>query len=366
MREDFNADDLTVSWVQQLHAYVPGEQPQSEGWVKLNTNENPYPPSAQVAKAIAEEIEGLRLYPQPLSQALRSGIAEHFALTPEQVIIGNGSDNILDMITRSFVGLGQAGHTVPSYSLYPVVVGLSGGDLINIPFEASMDLPIDAIAKTPASVFFLTNPNAPTGVYFPLDIIEAILQKIRGILVVDEAYIDFGGESAAALLGRYKNLIVVQTFSKSYSLAGLRVGYALADASIITILDRVRDAYNVDRLAQAGALAALKDRAHFEANTARVIETRRDARAKLDALGWFTYPSKANFLFTEPKDASGASGAAVAQSLFEYLKAEKVLVRYFDKYPLTCAFLRVSIGTDNQMKSFFGGIESWLKQEPQK
>ena len=364
MREDFNADDLTVSWVQQLHAYVPGEQPQSEGWVKLNTNENPYPPSAQVAKAIAEEIEDLRLYPQPLSQELRSGIAEHFALTPEQVIIGNGSDNILDMITRSFVGLGQAGHTVPSYSLYPVVVGLSGGDLINIPFEASMDLPIDAIVKTPASVFFLTNPNAPTGVCFSLDAIEAILQKIRGILVVDEAYIDFGGESATALLGRYKNLIVVQTFSKSYSLAGLRVGYALADASIIAILDRVRDAYNVDRLAQAGALAALKDRAQFETNTKRIVQTRSDAEAKLATLGWYTYPSKANFLFTQPQDASGTSGAGVAQSLFDYLKANQILVRYFDTHPLTCAFLRVSIGTDNQMKSFFGGIESWLKQEP--
>lgn len=364
MRDDFNADDLTVSWIQQVHAYVPGEQPQSEGWVKLNTNENPYPPSAQVAQAIAEQIEDLRLYPQPLSQGLREAIAQRFALSAEQVIIGNGSDNILDMITRSFVGLGQAGHTVPSYSLYPVVVGLSGGDLINIPFEAGMELPVDAIAKTPASVFFLTNPNAPTGVCFSLDSIEAILQKIRGILVVDEAYIDFGGESAAALLGRYKNLIVVQTFSKSYSLAGLRVGYALADASIIAILDRVRDAYNVDRLAQAGALAALKDRDQFESNTARVVQTRCDAEAKFDALGWFTYPSKANFLFTQPKNATGASGAEVAQSLFDYLKANQILVRYFDTHPLTCSFLRVSIGTDNQMKSFFGGIESWLKQEP--
>ena len=365
MREDFNPEDLTVSWIQQVHAYVPGEQPQSKGWVKLNTNENPYPPSAQVAKAVAEQIEALRLYPQPQSQALRVAIAERFALTADQVIIGNGSDNILDMITRSFVGLGQAGHSVPSYSLYPVVVGLSGGDLINIPFDASMELPIDAIAKTPASVFFLTNPNAPTGVCFSLDAIEAILQKIQGILVVDEAYIDFGGVSAAALLARCKNLIVVQTFSKAHSLAGLRVGYALADASIIAILDRVRDAYNVDRLAQAGALAALQDRAQFEANTARIVQTRSDAEAKLDALGWFTYPSKANFLFTQPVDASGASGAPVAQSLFEYLKANHILVRYFDTHPLTCSFLRVSIGTDNEMKSFFGGIESWLKQEPQ-
>ena len=157
MREDFNPEDLTVSWIQQVHAYVPGEQPQSKGWVKLNTNENPYPPSAQVAKAVAEQIEALRLYPQPQSEALRVAIAERFALTADQVIIGNGSDNILDMITRSFVGLGQAGHSVPIL-LYPVVVGLSGGDLINIPFEASMELPSMPLLKR-QMVFFSPIPT---------------------------------------------------------------------------------------------------------------------------------------------------------------------------------------------------------------
>lgn len=307
----------------------------------------------------------MRLYPEPTSQALRSAIAKQFDLSSDQVIIGNGSDNILDMITRSFVGLGQAGHTVPSYSLYPVVVALSGGDLLNIPFEESMELPVDAIVKTPASVFFLTNPNAPTGVCFSLESIEAVLKKIKGILVVDEAYIDFGGQSAIPLLQSYDNLIVVQTFSKSYSLAGLRVGYALASPKIIQVLDRVRDAYNVDRIAQSIAQVALEDRSHFEANCEKIIQTRSQSEAFLKSLNWFTYPSSANFLFTQPKNAQKATGPEVAVSLFEYLKSKHILVRYFGSHPLTCSFLRVSIGTDNQMKTFNEGIESWLKQEPQ-
>ena len=365
MSEPFDADKLIVSWVKELAPYVPGEQPQTQGWVKLNTNENPYPASPKIAESIQEQIDLLRLYPEPTSQALRSAIAQQFDLSSDQVIIGNGSDNILDMITRSFVGLGQAGHTVPSYSLYPVVVALSGGDLLNIPFEESMELPVDAIAKTPASVFFLTNPNAPTGVCFSLESIEALLKKIKGILVVDEAYIDFGGQSAIPLLQSYDNLIVVQTFSKSYSLAGLRVGYALASPKIILVLDRVRDAYNVDRIAQSIAQVALEDRSHFEANCEKIIQTRSQSEAFLKSLDWFTYPSSANFLFTQPKDAQGATGPEVAVSLFEYLKSKHILVRYFGSHPLTCSFLRVSIGTDNQMKTFNEGIESWLKQEPQ-
>ena len=365
MSEPFDADKLIVSWVKELAPYVPGEQPQTQGWVKLNTNENPYPASPKIAQSIQEQIDLLRLYPEPTSQALRSAIAKQFDLSSDQVIIGNGSDNILDMITRSFVGLGQAGHTVPSYSLYPVVVALSGGDLLNIPFEESMELPVDAIAKTPASVFFLTNPNAPTGVCFSLESIEAVLKNIKGILVVDEAYIDFGGQSAIPLLQSYDNLIVVQTFSKSYSLAGLRVGYALASPKIIQVLDRVRDAYNVDRIAQSIAKIALEDRSNFEANCKKIIQTRSQSEAFLKLLDWFTYPSSANFLFTQPKDAQGATGPEVAVSLFEYLKSKHILVRYFGSHPLTCSFLRVSIGTDNQMKIFNEGIESWLKQEPQ-
>ncbi|MEM1222510.1 MAG: histidinol-phosphate transaminase [Verrucomicrobiota bacterium] len=363
MKKNFDAELRSVAHVQALHPYVPGEQPQGGGWVKLNTNENPYPPSPRVAEAIALEAGKLRLYPEPISSKLRSIIGERFGYSGKNVIIGNGSDNLLDLITRCFVSAPGAGHTVPSYSLYPVVAGMSGQELIDLPFDRSMELDVAAMAATKAKVFFLTNPNAPTGVAFELEVIEEALNAIDGLLVVDEAYVDFGGKTAIPLLSDYENLIVVRTFSKSYSLAGMRVGFALASEGIIQMLDRVRDAYNLDRIAQAAAQAAFEDRVYFQQLCEKVIATRETTRANLEALGWFTYPSSANFLFTEPKDASGETGAKVAASLFEFLKDQRVLVRYFPKHPLTCAFLRVSVGTDDEMEAFIQAVRLWLKHE---
>ena len=361
MKKTFDALQRALPHIQDLHAYVPGEQPQGEGWVKLNTNENPYPPSPKVGSAIAGELDNLRKYPEPISAKLRAAIGLRFGFAQENVIIGNGSDNLLDLITRCFVSDPGAGHTVPSYSLYPVVAGMSGQSLIDVNFDRSMQLDLEALAATQAKVFFLTNPNAPTGVAFPLAQIEAALQAIDGLLVVDEAYIDFGGESAVALLKDYGNLVVVRTFSKSYGLAGMRVGFAIASPQIIGLLDRVRDAYNLDRLAQAAALAAFEDVEYFEEQRLKVMTTREATRTQLDSYGWFTYPSATNFLFTEPKNAAGEAGAEVAQSLFEHLKSQRVLVRYFPSHPLTCAFIRVSIGTDTEMKAFLTAVESWLK-----
>lgn len=361
MKKSFDASSRALPHVQNLHAYVPGEQPQGDGWVKLNTNENPYPPSPKVTEAVADQVPQLRKYPEPVSEQLRTTIGERFDLTGDNVIIGNGSDNILDLITRCFVDSAGAGHTVPSYSLYPVVAGMSDKGLIDVPFTREMKLDVDAIASAQVSVFFLTSPNAPTGVSFSCDDIATVLDRIDGLLVVDEAYVDFGGETAVPLLKEYQNLIVVRTFSKSYGLAGMRVGFALADAAIIDMLDRVRDAYNLDRIAQAAALAAFNDVEYFDEQCAKVVATREQTRAELDRFGWFTYPSAANLLFTEPKNASGESGAEVASALFEHLKASKVLVRYFPSHPLTCAFIRISIGTDTEMKVFLTAVESWLK-----
>ncbi|MEM8867660.1 MAG: histidinol-phosphate transaminase [Verrucomicrobiota bacterium] len=360
MKKAFDAQVRALPHIQALHPYVPGEQPQGGGWVKLNTNENPYPPSPKVAAAVAAEVEKLRLYPEPVSAELRAVIGARFGLSAANVIIGNGSDNLLDLITRCFVAEPGASHTVPSYSLYPVVAGMSGKALIDVPFDRSMQLDVEAMAAAKADVFFLTNPNAPTGVAFPREQIEAALQAIDGILVVDEAYVDFGGETAIPLLKDYENLIVVRTFSKSYSLAGMRVGFALASAGIIGMLDRVRDAYNLDRIAQAAAKQAFEDEDYFNQQCEKVIRTREQTRAVLDELGWFTYPSAANFIFTEPRDRTGATGAAVAASLFEFLKDQRVLVRSFPKHPLTCAFLRVSIGTDDEMDAFLQAVKSWL------
>ena len=360
MKKTFDASSRALPHIQDLHAYVPGEQPQGDAWVKLNTNENPYPPSPKVTEAVALEVENLRKYPEPNSVKLRELIGARYGLEQSNVIIGNGSDNILDLITRCFVSDPGAGHTVPSYSLYPVVAGMSGQGLIDVNFDRSIQLDVEALAATQAKVFFLTNPNAPTGVAFPLEQIEAALEAIDDLLVVDEAYVDFGADSAVSLLNDYENLIVVRTFSKSYSLAGMRVGFAMAAAPIIRMLDRVRDAYNLDRVAQVASQAAFEDVEHFEAQRQKVMATREATRAQLDAHDWFTYPSAANFLFTEPKNAAGESGPEVAASLFEYLKSQRILVRYFSSHPLTCSFIRVSVGTDAEMKVFLTAVESWL------
>ena len=206
--------------IAKMQGYTSGEQPQDGRSIKLNTNENPYPPSPSVAEAVAQEVSKLQFYPEPTSGALREAIGVAHGYSGAHVIIGNGSDNILDLITRCFVESPPgAGHTVPSYSLYPVVAGMSGQALHTVPFDRSMELNVEAIINLNASVFFLTNPNAPTGVGFPRASIEAILKGIDGLLVLDEAYVDFGGESALSLLKDYDNLIVVRTFSKSYGLA---------------------------------------------------------------------------------------------------------------------------------------------------
>ncbi len=360
MKKIFDAEARALPHIQRLHAYVPGEQPQGEGWVKLNTNENPYRPSPRVKEAVAAGVENLRLYPEPVSAELRSVIGRRFGLTAGNIIIGNGSDNILDLIVRCYVSDPGAAHTIPSYSLYPVVVGMSGQALIDVNFDRSMQLDVEALAVTRAKVFFLTNPNAPTGVAFPLEQIEAVLQAIDGLLVVDEAYVDFGGETAIPLLRDYENLIVVRTFSKSYGLAGMRVGFALASEWIINMLDRVRDPYNLDRLAQCVAKAVFEDVDYFEKQCGKLIATREATREALDRLGWFTYPSASNFLFTEPKNAVNESGAEIAASLFEHLKKSHVLVRYFPGHPLTCTFIRVSIGTDVEMQAFLTAIDLWL------
>ncbi len=360
MKKTFDAQVNALPHVQQLHPYIPGEQPKGDGWVKLNTNENPYPASPSVAAAIQSQLDHLQLYPEPTSYDLRVAIAKRYGFQARNVIIGNGSDNILDMIVRSFGGSSGVGYTLPSYSLYPVVAAMSGQRVEEINFERSLQLDVASIAATGAKIFFLTNPNAPTGVAFGLEQIEQVLQAIDGLLVVDEAYVDFGGKTSIPLLQSYDNLIVVRTFSKSYSLAGMRVGFALASESVISLLDRVRDAYNVDRIAQAAAIAALEDDAYFTKHRHKVISTRENVYKGLSEKGWHTYPSAANFLFTEPKNTVGDTGPIVAASLFEFLKEKRILVRYFPGHPLTCAFVRVSVGKKDDMQKFLTAIDEWL------
>ena len=358
---------LALPHIAKLHAYTPGLQPTEPGWVKLNTNECPYPPSPRVAAALRSEIGGdaasLRLYPNPKSLPLRAAVARLHGLRDENVIIGNGSDDILNLLIRAFCTQdAAAGFTLPSYSLYPVLVEIQDGRSNVIEFDRTMCLPLERIAASAARAFFLTSPNAPTGVGFTNADLERVLASFRGLLVVDEAYAPFARENAVSLLARYPNLVVVRTLSKAYALAGIRVGYALAAPGIIGVLDCVRDSYNVNRLSQAAALAALGDQAYYDGIIAQVKATRdRCVGGFAEQRGWFTYPSQANFIFTEPKDARSETGPAVAKAAYDFLYAHKVLVRHFPSHALTAPFLRISVGTDAEMGVLGETFDAWLK-----
>ena len=334
---------LALAYVPGLKAYTPGLQPAGEGWVKLNSNECPYPPSPKVAEALRREIgddgRSLRLYPNPTSAPL------------------------LNLLVRCCCdGKAPSGFTLPSYSLYPVLVSIQDGVPLGIEFDRDMRLPVDRIAGSQARAFFLTSPNAPTGVGFRRSEIEAVLASFRGLLVVDEAYAPFADEDAIPLLARFPNLVVLRTLSKAYALAGIRVGYALASSDVIGWLDRVRDSYNVSRLSQTAALAALSDTA-YHAEIVRKVRATRD-RCHEDwsgTRGWFTYRSQANFLFVEPRNGSGETGPAVARSAYDFLFSRKVLVRLFPSHALTASFLRISVGTDGEMHVLNQSLDAWLK-----
>lgn len=357
---------LALPHVARLHAYTPGLQPTEAGWTKLNTNECPYAPSPRVAEALHRDIgeDGavLRLYPNPKSGPLREVVARHHNLTADHVIIGNGSDDILNLLVRVFCGDGAAtGFTFPSYSLYPVLVEIQNGRSTVVEFDRTMRLPVERIASAKAQIIFLTSPNAPTGVGFATADIEQILSTFKGILVVDEAYALFAAENAVTLLARHRNVVIVRTLSKAYALAGIRVGYALAHPEVVDLLDRVRDSYNVNRLSQTAAAAALEDSEYYGKVVAKIKATRDAAVKRFVTAGWFTYPSQANFIFTEPKNAQGESGAAVAKSAYDFLFQRKVLVRYFASHALTASFLRISVGTDDDMVVLHETLDAWQK-----
>jgi histidinol-phosphate aminotransferase len=334
--------------VRGLSPYVPGEQPKLANLVKLNTNENPYGPSPRVLEAIAHASgDALRLYPDPNSDALREAIAKHHGLVKEQIFVGNGSDEVL---AHAFLGLLK--HDAPllfpdvTYSFYPVYCGLYGIPFETIPVSDTFALDIDTYDRPCGGIIF-PNPNAPTGRFLPLAEVEALLERNRHcVVVIDEAYVDFGGESAIPLIARHPNLLVVHTLSKSRSLAGLRVGFAAGHEELIEALDRVKNSFNsypLDRLASAGAIAAYEDVAYFEATRARVIASRETLVRGLTELGFAVVPSTANFVFARHpgKDAG---------ELMKALRAKSIIVRYFAK-PRIDQHLRITVGTDAQCEA---------------
>jgi len=319
-----------------------------------------------VKRELGDDGAVLRLYPNPTSGPLRAAVARLHGLAPENVIVGNGSDDLLNLVVRAFCGPETAlGFTYPSYSLYPVLVEIQDGRSEPIAFDRAMRLPLERIAASKAKAFMLTSPNAPTGVAFGNAEIEQALASFGGLLFVDEAYAAFARENAAALVAKHPRLVVLRTLSKSYALAGIRVGYALAHPEVIDVLDRVRDSYNVSRLSQAAALAAVTDQVYHAEIVGKVVATRdRHLTEFTGRRGWFTYPSQANFIFTEPKNARGETGPAVAKAAYDYLYAHKVLVRYFGSHALTASFLRISVGTDDEMLVLQNTLDAWFKATP--
>jgi len=363
-KTDWQAQDRALPQIRSMEAYVPGMQPQGGGWIKLNTNELPYPASPKVADAVAREVSALRLYPNPTSQQLRDMIARLHGLKPSQVFVGNGCDEVLALLTRVFSGASSmAAMSQPSYSLYPVLAKIQDARMQRIEFERDMSLPVSQIVACKANMFILTSPNAPTGVEFPADRIRAAAEGFSGVFVIDETYADFASGNCVNLVGELPNVVVTRSLSKSYGLAGLRVGYALADSRIIELLDKVRDSYNVNRLSQAGAMAALADTGYHDELLRKIKETRESFVRALKDRAFFVYPSGGNFVFAEPCDTSGVSGAEQARGLYQFLEANKVLVRYFPGNRLTDSFLRISIGLPEQMSRLLELIDIWLRKE---
>ena len=329
-----------------MEPYVPGEQPKDRRYIKLNTNENPYPPSPKVLEAARAAVSAdLRLYPDPEASALRRTLAAAYGLQPQQIFVGNGSDEVLAMSYLAFIG-GEKPAVFPdvTYSFYPVYAALFHNACRIVPLRADFTMPLEELCRNDGCVI-LTNPNAPTGIALPLSDVERILQgNPDQVVIVDEAYVDFGTESAVPLVDRYENLLVIQTFSKSRSLAGLRIGFAFGCENLIQALNSVKNSFNsytLDRVAMAAAKAAVEDAAYFEETRHRIMATRERTAARLRELGFTVLPSRSNFLFASHREKP-------ARELFTQLKARGILVRYFDK-PRIDNFLRITVGTDAEM-----------------
>jgi len=344
----FFSDKLLSSKAKALQPYVAGLQPQDCGWVKLNTNENPYPPSPKVLDAIKNiNISKLCLYPDGDSFALKKAIADDVDLAPENIFCGNGSDEVLALAFQAFFSGKTNIHTPDiSYGFYPVWGNMYDAKLIFHPVTSNFAINPDDYVD--AKGVILANPNAPTSLALELDQIEQILlRSLNGVVLVDEAYIDFANvKSAVALLKKYENLLLVRTFSKSHSLAGMRVGYAIGHPFLINALKLVRDSFNsypLDTLAQTIAIAAIKDRGYLLKTCSQVIETRDKIILRLHELGYHVLPSQTNFILIKTQSA---------KELYDYLLKNKVLTRYWDK-PRLSNYLRVSIGTNEDMEVFY-------------
>jgi histidinol-phosphate aminotransferase len=329
---------------------VPGEQPgPGRRVVKLNTNENPYPPSPRVLRVLAAAVnDGLRLYPDPEARGLRMRAAAVYGVPQEYVLAGNGSDECLALLVRALVDAGdRVAFPVPTYSLYDTLVAVQGGTAVRVPWPDDFALPA-SLVDARARLTFLCNPNSPSGTLVPTALVEDLARAVAGVLVVDEAYVDFARESAMALVLRHPNVVVLRTFSKSFSLAGLRIGLAFGHPDLLAGLRTVKDSYNLDRLALAAAEAALEDLDHMRANVARVRATRTRLAHALGDLGFAVLPSVATFVFAR---RAGEDLAPLARAL----AGRDILVRHFPT-PEARDGLRITVGTDDEIDGLLAAL----------
>ncbi|HUU42825.1 MAG TPA: histidinol-phosphate transaminase [Planctomycetota bacterium] len=339
--------------VDAMEGYVPGFQPKVVDTIKLNTNENPYPPSPAVLEAIRAELARLRLYPDPTADVARQQVAKLHDVDVDNVIIGNGSDELLALAIRAFVDAGQTvSFPDPTYSLYEVLVRIQGAVNRPVPFPEDWSLP-EALFGNDSPLTLLSNPNSPTGTLMPPEEVCRLADSLDGVLLVDEAYVDFAEIDCMPLVKKHPNAIVTRTLSKSYSLAGLRFGYAVASPELVAGLMKIKDSYNVDRLAIVGGAAALADQAHMLGNTTKIEATRARLVIALDRLGFETLPSQANFILTRPP------GGLTAKDYFDALWKRLILIRWLD-IPRVRDFVRISIGTDDETDTLLAATREIL------
>ena len=357
--------------IQALHAYVPGEQPKIQGLIKLNTNENPYPPAPAVLDAVRAAVDGrLRLYPNATSQPLRQALAAMHVCTPENIIVGNGSDELLAMATRVFVEPAAScpgprsliQYCRPSYSLYPVLADIHGAAKREVPLTERFHLPLPPPPATPAStqdpwerdaaLTLITTPNAPTGSFYSREELDRLCSHLRGVVILDEAYADFADSDAMDLALRHPHVLVARTFSKAYSLCFQRVGYFVGHPALIQALDKAKDSYNVNGLGQVAALATLEHLGYYRANIDAVRRTRQRLTRSLGDLGFQVEPSATNFLFCKPPRFPAANW-------LEMLRERKVLVRWFPA-PEVRDYLRITIGTEQEADALLAAASAIL------
>jgi len=348
--------------VQQLQAYVPGEQPNGRGLVKLNTNENPCPPSPKVLEAVKAAVDGrLRLYPNPTAQELRETLAKVHGVSPGNMIVGNGSDELLALATRAFVAPGKDAiqYFTPSYSLYPVLANIHNATRNEVALKEDFSLPTLAELQAgrwnfKAALTYVTTPNAPSGRGYSTADLGALCKAQKGVVILDEAYVDFAEEHAMTLATKHSHVLVSRTFSKAYSLCFQRIGYFVGEAKLISALDKIRDSYNVNGLGQVAALATLRDLPYYRTNFKEIIRLREQVAAALASVGFVVLPSQTNFLLVKPPRLA-------AHTWQRKLREHNVLVRWFSDLRVK-DYLRISIGSEKEMGALMRTVKAILKR----